>query len=203
VQRTLLGPEQVFRVSLTKPVANFGVAVTAGSPEVVPRVVRAGDENQLVGEAGLPYNLNPYLSRFQTPVRIAGAELPGPGDYDIVFDSPRASDAGAFTFRYWIGDAKPPSLRLVSTRGGLIRVSARDRGAGVDSSRIQLLVDGRGRAKDYDAGRNLIVASTRGLRRGRHVLTVRVSDRQESKNMENVRRILPNTATLRAAFVLR
>src|SRR4029453_10796122 len=66
VSRTLLGPEQVFRVSLSRPVANFGVAVTAGRRNIEPRVVRAGDENQLLGEIGLPFNANPYLPPYGT-----------------------------------------------------------------------------------------------------------------------------------------
>ena len=41
------------------------------------------------------------------------------------------------------------------------------------------------------------------LRRGRHTLQVLVSDYQESKNMENVHRILPNTRRLKTAFVVR
>ncbi len=45
--------------------------------------------------------------------------------------------------------------------------------------------------------------STRGLRRGRHPLLLQVSDYQESRNMENVGPILPNTRILRARFTVR
>jgi subtilisin family serine protease len=203
VPRTLLGPEQVFRVSLSKPVANFGVAVIGGSSLVQPRVVRAGDENRLVGELALPYNVNPYLPGFGVASRVAGAALPGAGSYDIVFDSPTQSGAGPFTFRFWIGDTTPPTIRLVSARRGMLRISARDSGSGIDPLRIRLFVDGRRRSARLDARRGLVLASTRGLRRGRHTLTLYVSDYQESKNMENVRRILPNTRRLSTAFVLR
>jgi hypothetical protein len=200
VSRSMLGPEQVFRLSLRKPAANFGVAVTGGSGDVQPRVVRAGNENQLLGEIGLPYNANPYLSGFSVPVPIAGAALPAPGDYDIVFDSATRAGAGQFTFRFWIGDAAPPRLKLLSVRGGHLRVDARDAGSGIDPNRILLLIDGRDRVAGYDPRKGLITASVSNLRRGRHRLSLRVSDYQESKNMENVRRILPNTARLRAAF---
>jgi hypothetical protein len=44
------------------------------------------------------------------------------------------------------------------------------------------------------------VTTGRKLRRGQHVLRLVVSDYQELKNMENVRRILPNTAGLRKTF---
>lgn len=203
VPRTLLGPEQVFRVSLSKPVANFGVAVIGGSSLVQPRVVRAGDENRLLGEIALPYNANPYLPGFGVASQVAGSALPAAGAYDIVFDSPTQSGAGPFTFRFWIGDTTPPTLRFVSARRGTLRISARDTGSGIDPSAIRLFVDGRRRSARLDANRGLLTTSIRGLRRGRHALKLYVSDYQESKNMENVRRILPNTRLLSTAFVVR
>jgi subtilisin family serine protease len=203
VPRVLPGPEQVFRVSLRRPVANFGVAVTGGRLDVQPRVVRAGDENRLLGEIALPYNANPYTSSFGRPVPVVGAALPAPGDYDIVFDTLSASRAGPFTFRFWIGDTTPPRLRFLSARGGVVRVFARDDEAGIDPSQIQLFVDGRQRSARYDSRRRLIVTRGRRVARGRHRLRVVVSDFQELKNMENVRRILPNTARLSTTFFVR
>jgi len=202
VPRTLLGPEQVFRVTLNKPAANFGVVIS-GNSEVQPRVVRAGDENRLLGEIALPYNANPYLPGFGVAMPVAGAALPAAGTYDIVFDSPTQSGAGPFTFRFWIGDTSPPRLRLVSARSGRLRISAQDGGSGVDPQTIRLSIDGRRRSVQYVPGRGLVTASIKGLRRGRHALKLSVSDYQESKNMENVRRILPNTRRLSTAFVVR
>jgi subtilisin family serine protease len=204
VERTLLGPEQVFRVSITRPVANFGVAITGGDRSIEPRVVRAGDENQLLGEIGLPFNANPYLPDYGTPVPVAGAVLPGPGDYDVVFDSGSGAGAGAFKFRFWIGDTTAPRLKLISTRGRKLRVRAVDSGAGIDPQFVRLSVDGFPYPVRYDARRGEITASLRAkLRRGRHSFTLRVSDYQEPKNMENVPKILPNTARLHAAFRIR
>ena len=63
VSSRLDGPEQVFRVSVTGAVANFGVVITqrgAGS-RVEPRVVAEGNENRLTGYPALPVNLNPYV----------------------------------------------------------------------------------------------------------------------------------------------
>jgi hypothetical protein len=201
--RVLLGPEQVFRVSLGRSVANFGVAVTGGSSTVVPRVVRAGDENQLLGEIALPLRANPYLPDFEVPSPVAGATLPGPGEYDVVFDSPTVAGAGRFTFRFWIGDTAPPKAKLVSARRGMLRISVRDAGSGVDSDTISLLVDGRYHGALWDATRQQVTASIQRLDPGRHRLRLQVSDYQESKNMENVHRILPNTARFRAAFRVR
>ena len=190
-------------MSLNTPVANFGVAVIGGSSLVQPRVVGAGDENRLLGELALPYNANPYLPGFGVPTRVAGAALPAAGNYDVVFDSPTISGAGPFTFRFWIGDTTPPTAHLVSARGGLLRISVRDTGSGIDPSRTRLSVDGRSRAASFDPSRGLVLASIRNLRRGRHTLKLRVSDYQESKNMENVHRILPNTRRFTATFVVR
>jgi len=203
LERLLLGPEQVFRVSLSRSFANFGVVVTGGSRVIEPRVVRAGDENQLLGEVGLPLKANPYLPGFQVPTPLAGAALPGPGDYDVVFDSETASGAGPFTFRFWIGDTTRPRVRLVSARGGLLRISVTDKGSGIDRSTIVLSVDGREREGRFHSSRGLVIAAIRNLRPGGHRLKLRVSDYQESKNMENVRKILPNTARFSAVFRVR
>jgi hypothetical protein len=203
VERNLRGPEQVFHVALAAPVANFGVAVIGGASSIEPRVVRNADENQLTGDIGLPYNANPYLPSFGAPTRVAGAALPAAGAYDVVFDSAAPTGGGAFTFRFWIGDTTPPHLKLVSARGGLLRVRATDAGAGVDPRFVRLSVDGRRRVARYSAATSLVTASLRGLGRGRHRFTLLVSDYQETKNMENVRRILPNTSRLSRAFRVR
>jgi subtilisin family serine protease len=206
ISRVLRGPEQVFRVRLRRPVANFGVAVTARRGRVEPRVVVAGDENRLLGAVALPYNGNPYMRSFQAPEPVVGATTPTPGTYDIVFDSATARGAGPFTFRFWIGDVTRPRLRLLTRtarRGGRLLISAVDRGSGVNPRSIRVRVGGRVRPSSYDARRRVVVVSLRGLGAGRKVVQAEVADHQESKNQENVARILPNTARLRAPIVIR
>ena len=107
------GPEQVFRFALGRPVANFGVAVLRG--DVQPRVVQAGDENRLVGIAGLPVNINPYVDEFGDARPIAGAIRPAPGTYDLVFDSSGATGRGRFS-RSGSGSTtvRPPSCGVVA-----------------------------------------------------------------------------------------
>ncbi|HET7046458.1 MAG TPA: S8 family serine peptidase [Gaiellaceae bacterium] len=200
---SLAGPEQVFRVKVPTGAANFGVAVLSGAP-VEPRVVFAGNENRLTGYAGLPVNLNPYLDWFGRREPIAGAILPAAGLYDVVFDETTRSRAGAFRFRLWIDDRTPPKLRLETRTvigGGSVLVSATDAGAGVDARAIVATVDGSTVNARLVGTR--IAIPTKGLRAGRHTLVLRVSDRQEAKNMEDVARILPNTRTLRASFTTR
>jgi hypothetical protein len=196
------GPEQVFRVRVARAVSNFGVAVLSGS--VQPRIVRAGDENRLLGQTALPINLNPYLRQFRAATPAAGALRPAPGTYDVVFDGPSLGTAGAFRFRYWVNDTRPPRLRLVTrsvARGTQLRVRATDAGAGVDPRTVVAQVDRGQVATKLENG--VLRLDTGNLARGRHQLVLQVSDYQESRNMENATAILPNTARLTTSFVVR
>jgi hypothetical protein len=202
----LPGPERIFRVTLARPTANFGVVVTrrGRGVRVEPRIVRAGDERRLTGYAALPFNLNPYLRIFGTPVLAAGAILPAAGSYDVVFDSPSAAQAGPFAFRYWVNDVTPPTVRLRARTvrlGKPLVVDVTDRGAGVDPESLVIHIDGSEFFAPVAAG--TIRIPTEGLRRGRHALRLQISDYQESRNMENVARILPNTRVVRTVFVVR
>jgi hypothetical protein len=81
VTRILRGPEQVFRVRLRRPAANFGVAVLRLNPGVAvqPRIVVGNDENRLAGPTALPVNTNPYLPTFFALQPVAGVIRPAPG----------------------------------------------------------------------------------------------------------------------------
>ena len=206
VTARLAGPEQLFRLQIARPVANFGVVITsrARGVEVEPRVVVAGNESRLTGYPALPFNLNPYLEAFGERTPVAGAIRPLAGRYDVVFDSRTPGGAGAFTFRYWVDDVTPPRARLLTRsvrRGQVIRVTLGDTGSGVDRSSLLVNVDGRSRSAKLAGGVARI--STAGLSRGRHVLRLQASDYQETRNMENVARILPNTRVLRAVVIVR
>ena len=203
---TLDGPERVFRVKVPAGVANLGVAIVSASAgvRVQPRVVAGSDENRLTGYAGLPVVLNPYLASFDTAVPSAGALFPGAGTYSLVFDSPTRAGAGAFTFRYWLNDVTPPSARLVSrtvAHGASIIVRLTDTQSGVDPQTIVARVDGAVRTVTFRNGKAQISVS--GLAAGRHRLQLQVSDYQETRNMENVAAVLPNTRRLQATIVVR
>jgi hypothetical protein len=202
----LSGPEVVYRVRLRRRAANFGVAVVsqASGARVAPRVVVAGDENRLVGEPGLPVDINPYLSQFQAPDPVAGAILPSAGLYDVVFDTPSRARAGRFKFRFWIADTTPPTARLLPRRlDGPVVVAVADRQSGVDPRLLSVSVDGRTRACCYEPARGRVVVSVASLAPGRHRLVVSVSDYQEAKNMEDTAKIRSNTRVLRATFLVR
>ena len=175
--------------------ANFGVVVTSG--RATPHVTFDGAEDHLVGYPGLPIDLNPYRKNYGDSVPVAGAVLPAAGYYDVVFDTRSAADAGPFSFRFWINDVTPPSLRVVRTKGG-ITVSATDAGSGVDPRSIVATLDGRAVRPTYTPGTIRIAAT-----KGKHLLVLSVADFQETKNMEDVPPILPNTRTLRATVLVR
>jgi len=82
-----------------------------------------------------------------------------------------------------------------------VKVGAVDTGSGVYADSVIASVDGRAVQATYDDG--VVALSTRGLAPGTHRLRMRVSDMQESKNTENVARILPNTRWLTATFQVR
>ena len=121
-----------------------------------------------------------------------------------MFDSPTAAGAGSFRFRFWLNDATPPSATLVSRtvrRGAPFRIRVRDAGAGIDPASLEATVDGRpARAR---LGGGAILVPTASLAPGRHRLRVELSDYQETRNMENVARILPNTRVVSARVTVR
>jgi hypothetical protein len=161
------------------------------SGRAIPHIVFAGAEDHLAGYTALPFDLNPYRKSFGASVSVAGVVLPAGGPYDIVFDTRSRAAAGPFSFRYWVNDVTPPKLKVVSARGA-IRVSATDAGSGVDPTSIVATLDGKPADATSRGGTITIPA-----RRGKHVLVLVVADYQETKNMEDVPPILPNTATLR------
>lgn len=200
----LSGPEQVFRFTVTKPVANFGAVVVsrASGVRVSPRLVHAGDENRLVGQPGLPANINPYQGYGRTTPAV-GAILPVPGTYDVVFDTPSRGKPGRFTFRVWVNDTTPPSVRLLTpslARGRPIRFAVADSGSGIDPASILAKVDGNATTALYSRG---IVTLGRRLTAGTHHVVLSVADYQETKNMEDVGPILPNTRVVQTTVFVR
>ena len=204
VERMLAGPEQVFRIRIRRPMENFGVAIL-GRSRIQPRIVIGADENHQAGATALPLQNNPYLPTFLDRVAIAGVIRPLAGTYHVVFDSPTRAGAGRFQFRFWMDDRRPPRVRLTTPsvrRGGTLVATASDAGAGVDPGVVYAQIDGGElRPAAFRSGRIRIPVGS--LAPGRHRLLLQVSDRQESKNMENSLRILPNTAQLAASFTVR
>jgi hypothetical protein len=202
----LAGPELVYRVSIRRRIANFGVVVTqrARGSKVEPRVVAGLDENRLTGYAGLPVDHNPYLRTFREPLLAAAALSPARGQYAIVFDSETRAGAGRFTFRFWVNDVTRPTARLRARsirHGSPLVVAVADGGAGIYPASLVVTVDGD--AVEAALRRGLVRIPTGSLAPGRHRLRLRISDFQEGKNTENVARILPNTRVLATTVTVR
>ena len=186
--------------------ANFGVVILSRQPgsRVEPRIVAAGDEDRLTGYAALPLNHNPYVDEFGDPSPVAGAVRPRAGLYHVVFDSGARSGAGTFRFRFWIDDGIPPSARLTTRTvraGEPATVRVGDTGSGVDPTSLEATFDGR-RVAARIRGASVRIG-TNGLAPGRHRLRLQLSDYQETRNNENVTRILPNTRVLSAWVTVR
>ena len=210
VDRLMRGPEQLFRVRLRRPAANFGVAILerGHGVRVQPRIVLAEDENRQAGPTALPLNTNPYLPTFGQRSPVSAVIRPTPGTYHVVFDSTTRAGSGRFTFRFWIGDETPPRLRLLSRsmrRGGVLTFVASDAGAGLDPQSIFASVAGSARTPTYapKGNRMTITVPVGRLPAGRHRVRLHVSDHQEAKNMENALRILPNTTVIDTTVTVR
>jgi len=205
VPTRLGGPEQVFRFTLRRPVANFGVVIVSRAPgvRVSPRLVAGDDENRVVGYTGIPTSVNPYQG-FDLSEPVVSAVQPEPGTYEFVFDTPTGRKPGSFKFRFWVNDVSPPSIRLLGrtdTIGRPIRLRVRDSGSGVDPRSLRAKVGGRSVRVAYADG--VLSLRTTGLRAGKQVVRVTASDYQETKNMEVVGPILPNTRVLHTTVTLR
>ena len=89
-------------------------------------------------------------------------------------------------------------LRVKSDATVVLAVT--DRGSGIDPASIVVLLDGQERTARLVGGTVRVRANA--LAKGSHKLRVQVSDYQESRNMENVGPILPNTRILTTSFVV-
>ena len=137
--RTLRGPEQVFRVSLSKPVANFGVAVTAGD-STSSRASSAPATRTGCWRDRAPVQRESLPARLRQADARRRSRAPAPGDYDIVFDTLNASARRAVHVPLLDRRHDPPAAAVLSARRRRPRL-ARD-GAGIDPSQIRLFVDG-------------------------------------------------------------
>jgi len=205
VPTRLGGPEQVFRFRLRKRVANFGVVVLSRAPgvRVSPRLVQGADENRLVGYTGVPATLNPYQGAGRAKP-VVGAVLPQPGSYEFVFDTPTGAKPGTFAFRFWVNDTTPPSIRLLGstvTAGQPIRLAVTDSGSGVDPRSLVVTLGGATARFKYAGG--ILSIPTSRLAAGRKRLTVTAADYQETKNMEDVGAVLPNTRVRHVTVTIR
>ena len=116
-----------------------------------------------------------------------------------MFDSAGRSGAGTFRFRFWVDDGIPPSARLSSRTvraGEAVVARVADTGSGIDPTSLEATFDGRETPVRLRGA--TVRIGTDGLAPGRHRLRLQLSDYQETRNNENVTRILPNTRVVSA-----
>ena len=95
-------------------------------------------------------------------------------------------------------------MRLLTrtvARGSRLILSVTDSGSGVDPSSLSASIDGR--SVDIRRLGRRVAIPLAGLRVGTHALVFRAADFQETKNMEDVGPVLPNTRVFRARFTVR
>jgi hypothetical protein len=85
-------------------------------------------------------------------------------------------------------------------QGTPLVVASSDGGSGIDPASVVVSIDGAEQQARFTAGRVRI--STSKLTKAAHVLRFQISDYQESRNMENVGPILPNTRILTTTIVV-
>ena len=103
-----------------------------------------------------------------------------------------------------MNDTSPPAIRLLhrkDTIGRPIRVAVRDSGSGIDPRSLQARIGGKSVRLRYAHG--VLSLRTKGLRPGKRAVIVTASDYQETKNMEDVGPVLPNTRVLHTKVTLR
>jgi minor extracellular serine protease Vpr len=220
------GKEKVYAIDLKKRAVNFGVVVTSPRPELTagidslfyanapiqPWLLASLNENDVMGDTGIPVNANSLLPDYLVADGAAGSTFLAPGRYYVVVDS--GADpfsgrqlGGKYVLRSWVNDTKPPRVRLLTKTvpAGRPTIVARmtDAGSGVDPLSL-LVITGSGQssaqigATMFDPATGLAVfsipRSAKPLLAGSNFVRLVAADYQEAKNAYTVgNNLLPNT----------
>ncbi|HKX47318.1 MAG TPA: S8 family serine peptidase [Gaiellaceae bacterium] len=232
------GREKIYSLEIPRQAVNAGVVVTRPVPKlnasitallssnqpIHPWFLGSLDENDVLGYAGIPVNVNGQLPDFLYSIGTAGGVFLPPGRYYVSVDSGRdlfsgRSLAGPYTLRSWVNDVRPPTVRIITRRlsSGRPTVVAKitDAKSGVDPMSLQLFFGPSTRqstvgATTWDPATGIAAFSvpreSLSLETGTQFMRVVASDFQESKNINtDSDSPLPNTrfAGLRAEAVNR
>ena len=155
------GKEKVYSLDITRQAVNAGVVVTRPVPRldasitallssnqpIHPWFLGSLDENDVLGYAGIPVNVNGQLPDFLYSIGTAGGVFLPPGRYYVSVDSGRdlftgRSLAGRYTLRSWVNDVRPPTVRILtktlSSGRPTIVAKVADKQSGVDPMALQL-----------------------------------------------------------------
>jgi hypothetical protein len=232
------GKEKIYSLDITKQAVNAGVVVVRPAPKLNASIVAllssnqpihpwflgSLDENDVLGYAGIPVNVNSTLPDFLYSIGAAGGVFLPPGRYYVSVDSGRdlftaRPLAGRYTLRSWVNDVKPPVVQMLTKRlsSGRPTVVARivDAKSGVDPLSLQLYFGPSQRrttvgATLFDPATGIAAFSipreALPLAPGTQFMQLVASDYQEAKNINTEsNNPLPNTrfAGLRAEAVKR
>ncbi|MCI0632506.1 MAG: S8 family serine peptidase [Actinobacteria bacterium] len=220
------GKEKIYTLDIARQAVNAGVVVTRPAPKldasitallssnqpIHPWFLGSLDENDVLGYAGIPVNVNGQLPDFLYSIGTAGGVFLPPGRYYVSVDSGRdlftgRSLAGPFTLRSWVNDVRPPTVRIITRRlsSGRPTVVAKitDAKSGVDPHSLQLFFGPSTRqstvgATLWDPATGIAAFSvpreSLPLETGSQFMQVVASDYQESKNINtDSDSPLPNT----------
>ena len=232
------GKEKIYSLTITKQAVNAGVVVVKPAPKldasitaqlssnqpIHPWFMGSLDENDVLGYAGIPVNVNGSLPDFLYSIGASGGVFLPPGKYYVSVDSGRdlftgRSLAGKYTLRSWVNDVKPPTVKILTKKlsSGRPTIVAKvaDAKSGVDPPSMQLVF---GPSKRQTTGEGDSVRPGDGhrsvrdpeealpLEPGTQFMQLVVSDYQEAKNINTESQSpFPNTrfAGLRAEAVPR
>jgi subtilisin family serine protease len=232
------GKEKLYSLNITKQAVNAGVVVVrpttdlhasitallSSNQPIHPWFMGSLDENDVLGYAGIPVNVNGQLPDFLYSIGAAGGVFLPPGRYYVSVDSGRDpftghSLAGRYTLRSWVNDVKPPTVRIITKAlsSGRPTVVAKitDAKSGADPHSFQLFFGPTTRRSSvgatlFDAKTGIaafsIPRTALSLAPGTQFMQIVASDYQEAKNINTESNSpFPNTrfAGLRAEAVPR
>ncbi|HWQ22524.1 MAG TPA: S8 family serine peptidase [Gaiellaceae bacterium] len=208
------GAETVYALDLPRQAVNAGVVVTSPAPRVDtplralfssnapihPWFLGSLDENDVLGYAGIPVNVNGLMPDFLYSLGTAGGVFLPAGRYYVSVDSGRDPFTGRplggrYVLRSWVNDVKPPTVQILtrqlSSGRPTVVARVRDGKSGVDPLSLQLFF---GRelgssvgATTFDPATGIAAFSiprdARPLDPGTEFMRLVASDIQETKNI--------------------
>jgi hypothetical protein len=220
------GKEKVYSLDIAKQAVNAGVVVVrpttklnasitallSSNQPIHPWFLGSLDENDVLGYAGIPVNVNGSLPDFLFSIGAAGGVFLPPGRYYVSVDSGHdlftgRSLAGAYVLRSWVNDVKPPVVkvltRTISSGRPTIVAKIADAKSGVDAHSLQLYFGSSTRRSSvgatlFDPSTGIAAFSipreALPLDVGTQFMQLVASDFQESKNISTESDSpLPNT----------
>ncbi len=221
------GREKIYAIDIPRQAVNAGVVVVRPVPRLTapieallssnapihPWFLGSLDENDVLGYAGIPVNVNGQMPDFLFSLGASGGVFLPAGRYYVSVDSGRdlftgRSLAGPYTLRSWVNDLKPPSVqllnRVVSAGRPTIVARIRDAKSGVDPFSLQLLLGSGSSALEvgatmFDPETGIasfpVPREANPLRAGSEFMRIVASDYQEAKNIGDTEGTnpMPNT----------